>query len=132
MRRAENMSRQFPNPWKGTVPYVAVGSLLIVSFLATFMILRSRTTAVFPPDPQRVSAISDPSSTDREASYIYLLKADNGNLWYESSMNGGEDTMDTTGDLVGKSDAIKIRFTRSESYEKFSSDAIDIDLAGPA
>jgi hypothetical protein len=132
MRRAENMSRQFPNPWKSTLPYVPVGSLLIVSFLATFMILRSGTTAVFPPDPQRVSAISDPSSTDREAGYIYLLKADNGNLWYESSMNGGEDTMDTTGDLVGKSDAIKIRFTRSESYEKFSSDAIDIDLAGPA
>jgi hypothetical protein len=126
------MNRLFPNPWKDAVPYTAVGSLLIVSFLATFMISRSGSPEVLQPDPQRVSANSDPSITDRKAGYIYLLKADDGNLWYESSMNGGEDTMDMTGDLVGKSDAIKIRFTRSEGYEKNSSDAIDIDLAGPA
>jgi hypothetical protein len=94
--------------------------------------LPPETHAILQPSPERISAISDASFADREAGYIYLLKANDGNLWYESSMNGGDDVMDQSSDMVGKTDAIKIRFTRSTDDEENSWNAIDIDPSGPA
>jgi len=126
------MNRLPPNSRKGAVSYAAVGSLLTFSFLAIFIISRSKLPVNSQPNPQQVSAKSDSSITDREVGYIYLLKADDGNLWYESSMNGGEDIMAQSGDMLGTADSIKIRFTRSTDDEKNSSNAIDIDPSGPA
>jgi hypothetical protein len=125
------MNRPSHDLWKGALPFVVVGFLLLAYFLATFRTLTPETHAIAEPSPQQLSSISDTSPSDREIGYIYLLKAD-GNLWYESSMNGGDDVMDQSLDMVGKTDAIKIRFTRPTGDHKNSSDWIDIDPSGPA
>ena len=75
---------------RGTLLAIGIGILLIASLVTAFMVSRPKDPANFEPLARRVATGSDPSITIRDTGDIYLLRVEDGNLWYEASADGGD------------------------------------------